>query len=851
MSETSRSTSISPLERTRVEQLASKFAEAWQSYRPGADDVYLSKFLPSPEDQLYVLMLHHLIPTDLAYRWRRGDKPLLEQYLESFPELGGASGLPVELIYDEYRIRTKYGHKPDLDSYQQRFPEQFVTFKTLLSQTINSSLAWSLPEELPIQAGATMTRTSSSEPIRSEGSRRIMPGGEGYELLECIGKGAFADVWRAFAPGGVEVAVKIIRWTASNKLSRVELRALELIKRLRHAFLLQVQAYWLSEGQLFIVMDLADRTLQQRKEECRKQGLPGIPVPELLGYLREVAEALDYLHANDVLHRDIKPANIMLASGHAKLADFGLARLVMEKGTDIHATTTGTPLYMSPEVWGNKVGPASDQYSLASTYVELRLGRPLFTAETYADVMLDHLHTRPDLAPLPEPEQKVLHKALAKENEQRYANCTEFVAALHAATIGDNRVAPQSLTRRAVLPLLAMLTTAIALGAVAWIWYPSHPLEISAPAALDVMAGKDTTFELHLMHAPANLKFEPAFRDVPTGLKFEPATSSGDADSDATIWRIRIASDLNLPEASYGRSYDVKTHVGTGEDAAEHVLRVTIQPPPMTVPPDCLPARHAVRVHVAADGKNYWNRIVRKLPGGVELASGKLCEFVLIPAGSGNAKVASFYMLENKVWNELFAAFDQQYPHDDQSDNELWPDAWRRLGAAKGADDLPADDHPLLPVMRANYRQANACALWLGGKLPTCEQWDTAAGRFLANPAPGPFQGVWDTAAALPQIAVNRVESGPIAVGTARDDISPFDIRDMAGNGSEWTRDASSGEFSTVVLRGRRYDKFEPLLFDHLREEGEQLDATKRNEVEREDPTATSPYIGFRVVIEP
>ena len=153
--------------------------------------------------------------------------------------------------------------------------------------------------------------------------------------------------------------------------------------------------------------------------------------------------------------------------------------------------------------------------------------------------------------------------------------------------------------------------------------------------------------------------------------------------------------------------------------------------------------------------------------------------------------------------------------------------------------------------MRTSFRQANACAKWLNGNLPTCEQWDTAAGRYLPKPPLGPFQGAWDAATAQPQIAVNRVESGPVAVGSARDDVSPFQIRDMAGNGAEWTRDASSGEFSTVVLRGRRYDKLSPLFFDHLRDEGQQLDPTKHHEVEREDPTATSPYIGFRIVIEP
>jgi serine/threonine protein kinase len=208
------------------------------------------------------------------------------------------------------------------------------------------------------------------------------------------------------------------------------------MKRLRHAFLSQVQAYWLSDDHLYIVMDLADCSLQQRYEECRRAGLPGVPAPELLGYMREAADALDYLHANQVLHRDVKPANILLSSGHARLADFGLARLFMPEGSDLRATRIGTPLYMGPEVWEHKVGPTSDQYSLASTYVELRLGRPLFAAESQLEVMTKHLTMRPDLKPLPAEEQRVLHRALAKKAEERYKTCVEFVRELHEAVVG-------------------------------------------------------------------------------------------------------------------------------------------------------------------------------------------------------------------------------------------------------------------------------------------------------------------------------------------------------------------------------------------------------------------------------
>ncbi|HTN74491.1 MAG TPA: SUMF1/EgtB/PvdO family nonheme iron enzyme, partial [Pirellulaceae bacterium] len=232
------------------------------------------------------------------------------------------------------------------------------------------------------------------------------------------------------------------------------------------------------------------------------------------------------------------------------------------------------------------------------------------------------------------------------------------------------------------------------------------------------------------------------------------------------------------------------------------------------------------------------------------------CELLLVPYENAGARVPSFYIMENKVWNQLFAIFNEQHlqTHPDQEGTPAWPDDWQRLGAAKGADDLPADAAPLHPVMRVGYPQSQQFAAWLGGKLPTCQQWDTAAGFYLplASQRQGPFQGEWkETLADRPEIAVDRVEQGPLPVGTARDDVSPHGVRDLSGNGAEWTRDASSGQFSTIMLRGRRYDKLLPLYYDHLREEKQQLDPQQHNEIDSEDPEATSPYIGFRIVIEP
>src|SRR5262249_34832430 len=125
-----------------------------------------------------------------------------------------------------------------------------------------------------------------------------------------------------------------------------------------------------------------------------------------------------------------------LLQRHAKVADFGLAR---EQGSRhlVTASGSGTPFYMAPEVWRGKSSVHSDQYSLAVTYVELRLDRRPFSSRELAQLMYDHLEQPPDLTPLPDAEQQVLRKALAKEPDQRYPSCTAFVQALEEALAGQ------------------------------------------------------------------------------------------------------------------------------------------------------------------------------------------------------------------------------------------------------------------------------------------------------------------------------------------------------------------------------------------------------------------------------
>ena len=250
----------------------------------------------------------------------------------------------------------------------------------------------------------------------------------GYLLVRRIAAGGFGEVWEGISPGSIRVALKFV--PLGGKPGNAELAALEQVKDLRHPHLLTLVAAWKAGGRLVIASDLADCSLADRLRQCLDAGQPGVPAEELLGYLRDAAEGLDFLHSRGVQHRDVKPSNLLLVGGALKVADLGLAKPVA--GMEASHTGMMTFAYAAPEFFDGKVTPHSDQYSLAVSYCELRGGRLPF-AGTNARLMRGHLLDQPDLTMLPEPERAVVSRALNKRPEQRWPSCLALAESLVTA----------------------------------------------------------------------------------------------------------------------------------------------------------------------------------------------------------------------------------------------------------------------------------------------------------------------------------------------------------------------------------------------------------------------------------
>lgn len=195
-------------------------------------------------------------------------------------------------------------------------------------------------------------------------------------LIRCLGRGGMGVVYEGrMLLGEAEVAVKMLRHGLAHDARAIDRfrREAAMLDGLRHHGIVGVADLFVECRTLFLIMELCRGRDVRQLLAAHGPVEPGI-ARRLLG---QIAAALAHAHARGVVHRDIKPSNVLIdLAGRAKLADFGLAAMVMEKtGTGL----VGTPGYMPPEqLAGGELGPAADWYAFGCLAAEVLSGRPLF-----------------------------------------------------------------------------------------------------------------------------------------------------------------------------------------------------------------------------------------------------------------------------------------------------------------------------------------------------------------------------------------------------------------------------------------------------------------------------------------
>jgi eukaryotic-like serine/threonine-protein kinase len=293
------------------------------------------------------------------------------------------------------------------------------------------------PEALTRLASPTVTHVerptlSASEKVAAE--PRLGEQFGDYELLEVLGRGGMGVVYRARQVSlNRIVAVKMIlagRLATDEDIRRFEAEA-QAAARIDHPHIVTIYQIGEVDGRQFFSMDYIDGP--NLAEVCRKEPLES---GRAAAYLRTVAEAVHAAHEQGVLHRDLKPANILIDRDDSPcVTDFGLAKhLEGDSGLTATGVAIGTPSYMPPEQasgqW-QRVGPASDVYSLGAILYVMLTGRPPFRADSMVATLLSVVHQEPTRPRQIEPKadpvlETICLKCLRKDPADRYQTAQDL-----------------------------------------------------------------------------------------------------------------------------------------------------------------------------------------------------------------------------------------------------------------------------------------------------------------------------------------------------------------------------------------------------------------------------------------
>jgi serine/threonine protein kinase len=442
-----------------VDRLALEFDLSWQRESSPSLDRFLAANQQSLPESARRNLLQELIKIDLEQRWRRGQRPLVEEYFQRFPDIALSDGTSSGLIAHEYEVRKCCGDSVQPEEYRRRFPRQGVELREALA-----CVDFELAGEAEARAGRVSAEVRVAPPpatdtvsvidfVEALRAAELMKVGDlnelmlvearsqfreardlarhaleqnwltpyqanlllkgrgaelvlgPYALLERLGEGATGQVFKArHRKMDRLVALKIIRQdlvTDQEVLVRFY-REIRLVGRLNHPNIVHAYDAGPMGPRHVLAMEYVEGTDLGRL--VKKHG--PLPVAQACEYLRQAACGLAHAHERKLVHRDVKPANLLVTrDGHqVKVLDLGLGRL--QRTSDSQATNRftprgsmliGTPDYLAPEqaIDFHAADARADVYGLGCTLFHLLTGQPPFAGGSMAEKLLKHQQATP------------------------------------------------------------------------------------------------------------------------------------------------------------------------------------------------------------------------------------------------------------------------------------------------------------------------------------------------------------------------------------------------------------------------------------------------------------------------
>src|SRR5438105_4608251 len=260
-----------------------------------------------------------------------------------------------------------------------------------------------------------------------------------YQLISLLGEGGFAEVYLGeHVHLGTQAAIKVLHTQLARddmEQFRTEART---IAHLEHPHIVRILDFGVEDKTPFLVMSYApNSTLRQHHSRGER-----VPLPTVVSYVKQVADALQYAHDEKLIHRDVKPENMLVGRrGEILLSDFGIALVAQSSRYQSTQEMAGTMAYMPPEQISGKPRPASDQYALGIVVYEWLTGDQPFHGSAI-EIVTQHLAIPPtplrEKVPTISPDvEHVVMTALGKDPKERFMSVQAFATALEQASQAD------------------------------------------------------------------------------------------------------------------------------------------------------------------------------------------------------------------------------------------------------------------------------------------------------------------------------------------------------------------------------------------------------------------------------